>query len=537
MWQQIVVIFWAQFRITRNHLPRTSAGSIVLSLLSLLWYGLYIGLAGIAAVRLSTLPISDLRNLVPIGLLGVFLFWQIFPLFTLSSGWSLQLNKIRAYPVRGSALFGIELLLRLTSAPEMIIVLGGAFAGLIRHPLIPLWAPFLLLLYIPFNLLLQLAVRDMVLFAFQRNRFRELFAVVVICLAILPQFLIRTPVGHRMQPYLFAAAKGSITPWHAVSSLSLGFLSTLDILVVAIWIWAAYQFARWQFQRGLRAEDGLRPASTDTRRSRAGKPLPTRLIEWPGQFFRDPLGALLQKELQSLLRMPRFRVLFGMACVFSVLVFFPLNLHSSPDGPGFLRNNFLPIVNLYGLLLLSDVLLLNIFGLDRQAAQIYFVVPIPLRVAVRAKNAVAVIFIAMQTGAVLLMATVFRVYVSTLGIATGIAASAVVTVYLIAVGNFTSVTMARPIDPAQTFRKQAGGKMQLWLLACGVGMYALVGFAFLAQWALRSDAALLGILLLEFVIGLIVYKIATDSAIEHGMRDREQLVETLSRGVSPISAS
>ena len=276
MRQQILAIFWAQFRITRNHLPRTSAGSIALSLLTLLWYGLYIGLAIVAAIQLPRMPISGLRNLLPIGLLGVFLFWQIFPLFTLSSGWSLQLNKIRPYPVRDSALFGIEVLLRLTSAPEMILVLGGAFVGLIRHPLIPLWAPFLLFLYIPFNLLLQLAVRDMVLFAFQRNRFRELFAVVVICLAILPQFLVRTPMGHRLRPYFFATAQGRLTPWHAVSALSLGSLSLLSIAVVAIWIWAAYGFARWQFQRGLRADDSFRPAGGETSPSRAGKPLRTR---------------------------------------------------------------------------------------------------------------------------------------------------------------------------------------------------------------------------------------------------------------------
>ena len=182
--------------------------------------------------------------------------------------------------------------------------------------------------------------------------------------------------------------------------------------------------------------------------------------------------------------MPRFRVLFGMACVFSVVVFFPIDFQqASRHGNGFIRHNFLPIVNLYGLLLLSDVLLLNIFGMDRRAAQIYFVVPVPLRAAVRAKNATAIIFIAMQTGAVLLLAMVFRVYVSPLSIATGLAASAIVTVYLIAVGNLTSVKMARPVDPAQTFKKQAGAKMQLWLLACGVGMYMLVGFAFLAQWA------------------------------------------------------
>ena len=78
--------------------------------------------------------------------------------------------------------------------------------------------------------------------------------------------------------------------------------------------------------------------------------------------------------------------------------------------------------------------------------------------------------------------------------------------------------------------------MQLWLIGCSLGTYLLVGFAFLAQWAFRSDAALLGILLLEFVIGVIVYKIATDSALSHGLDNREQLVDALSKGASPISA-
>src|SRR5947209_4480354 len=152
MWQQIRAIVWAQFRITRNHLPRTTVASVALSLASLLWYGLYVWLAIFLAVRIPAVPVSDLRNLLPLGLLSAFLFWQIFPLFTMSSGWSLQLNKIRAYPVLDSALFGIEVLLRVTSAPEMIILLGGATVGLLRHPSIPVWAPVCLPLFIPFNL-------------------------------------------------------------------------------------------------------------------------------------------------------------------------------------------------------------------------------------------------------------------------------------------------------------------------------------------------------------------------------------------------
>ena len=45
MFEQIRAIAWAQFRTTRNHLPRTNVGSILLGLLSLLWYGLYVALA------------------------------------------------------------------------------------------------------------------------------------------------------------------------------------------------------------------------------------------------------------------------------------------------------------------------------------------------------------------------------------------------------------------------------------------------------------------------------------------------------------
>ena len=76
--------------------------------------------------------------------------------------------------------------------------------------------------------------------------------------------------------------------------------------------------------------------------------------------------------------------------------------------------------------------------------------------------------------------------------------------------------------------------MQFWFLLASIGMFLLVGFAFLARWAVQSDWALLGVLLVEFLVGLIVYRVATQSAIERGLRDREQLIEALSRGTSPV---
>jgi ABC-2 type transport system permease protein len=79
--------------------------------------------------------------------------------------------------------------------------------------------------------------------------------------------------------------------------------------------------------------------------------------------------------------------------------------------------------------------------------------------------------------------------------------------------------------------------VQLWILLCTIGMGVLVGFAYLARWAFDSDWALLGVLLFEFAVGGVVYKVALDSAVERGMRDRERMIDALSKISSPVGGS
>ncbi|HJY08662.1 MAG TPA: hypothetical protein VJ323_20250, partial [Bryobacteraceae bacterium] len=145
--EQIRAILWAQFRTIRNYLPRTGWGTILTALLSAMWYGVFVSIAVSIGLAIPDVPVATLELLFPIGLLAVLLFWQIFPVMTLSSGWSLELSKLLVYPIRQGALFGVEVLLRLTTAPEMIIVLLGALVGLAMRPTIPVAAPFWLLLY------------------------------------------------------------------------------------------------------------------------------------------------------------------------------------------------------------------------------------------------------------------------------------------------------------------------------------------------------------------------------------------------------
>ena len=538
MGQQVLTIAWAQFRTMRNHLPRTTVGAVLVWLLSLLWYGMFAALAVFLAIELRRIPVAELRQWLAVCLLGVFGFWQLVPLFTLSSGWSLQLNKLQIYPVSTSSLFGIEVLLRITSAPEMVVVLAGAFIGLLRHPSVPLMAPLALLLFIPLNLFLSLAVRELILHSFQRNRFRELFAVLLISVAVVPQLLFRTEAGrHKVTPYFFALARSRYAPWHNVAALSLGWFTALDVLLIVVWIGAAYMLARRQFQKSLLQEDTMR-AGAPAVVGQAGVPerrFSTVLMDLPSRLFSDPFAALLQKEFQSLLRMPRFRVTFGMACVFSVVIFLPVVLNSLTGGhDSFIGENFLAIVTLYGLLMMSDSLLLNVFGFDRRATQIYFVTPISFQTVLKAKNLTAICFIVIQSAVVLLVASLIRISINALNIVDAVASAAVVGLFFLCVGNLTSIAMARPIDPTQTFKKQAGGKMQLWLLLCSLGMFLLIGFAFLARWVVQNNWALLGVLLVELLIGLIAYRIATQSAVERANREREQIIEALSKGPSPV---
>ena len=247
------------------------------------------------------------------------------------------------------------------------------------------------------------------------------------------------------------------------------------------------------------------------------------------------MAALLEKELRSLARMPRFRVIFGMACVFSVVIFVPIAFNELARGKGsFLSRNFLSVATLYGLLLSSDSLLLNIFGFDRRATQIYFVAPVPLRAVIQAKNLTACLFIALQSLVVLCVAALIHISFTSFKIADALASAGVVALYFLCIGNLTSISMARPIDPTQTLKKQAGGKTQFWFLLCSLGMSTLVGFALLARWAFASEWALLAVLAFEGVVGFIAYHLAIQSAVHNASERREQLIDALSKGASPI---
>lgn len=526
---QLLAIIWAQFRITRNHFPRTSFGTLLSWCVSGLWYLMFVVIAMLTARALQHVPAEYLDLALSSGLFAIFVYMQVVPLVTMSTGWSLEIDKLEAFPLRTNTLFLVEVVLRFTSAPEMLLLLCGAFAGLLlRTDIFPL-APFFLLLYIPFSLLLQLAIRDFILHSFRRNRFREVLTVLLLAVALLPQLLIRERTIHLLKPYAMRIANGAAAPWHQIAVLSLGKGSFYAFAAVLGWNLVAGFLARRQFMKSLRRENAFRsaPLFSKTRRT-------SDIISLLTGHLSDPFAALVEKELRTLVRMPRIRVVFGMACVFSTLVFLPLALDASEKS--FIAQNSLPVTSLYGLLLLSDALLLNIFGFDHTAAQLYFATPPAISLVIRAKNLAAILLVALQSLAVPLLAMLFHMPVSGVSLLAGLLSSAAVTVFLLSAGNMLSVYMPRPIDPQSAFRKQGGTRVQLWLLLCTVGMFLLIGFAFFARWATDQEWVLPAILSFELLVGLLIYRISLESTLEHMRLTQERILADLSRSVSPLSS-
>ena len=225
---QVQAILWAQFRTVRNYLPRTSLGAALVWLLGAAWYGLFVAIATGLAASLPHIPLKIFRAALR-SCFFFLLFWQIFPLMTLSSGWSLDVRRLLVYPIRERTLFAIEVLLRITTAPETLIMLAGIIVGLMRHPRVPALSPLFLLLYLPFNLFLSLAIRETLLRFFQRRRFKELFAVFFLAIMLSPTLLANTSLGRRLAPVAFRLASSGGTPWFEISSLSLGRFSFLSI--------------------------------------------------------------------------------------------------------------------------------------------------------------------------------------------------------------------------------------------------------------------------------------------------------------------
>jgi ABC-2 type transport system permease protein len=533
---QAWAILWVQVRSTLNVYRKASVAWTTIA--GSLWYGLWLfGAYAAGSAMAEGENLTLISNALPGGLFLAFLYWQVMPLMMAATGASLDLRKLLAYPIPISQFFFIEVLLRATAAAEMVMITIAVGIGVLLNPGLPFWGALGAVVFIAFNLALAVGIRDVVGRLLAHKHVREIAFFFLILLVALPQIALRN-LGPGDPRGRFSRFSASTTwqgwPWTAAAQFMQGHNTLRSAAVLLAWSVGAYLFARWQFGRTLKFDAQAAEAGGSKPRTRSN--LMEYFYRLPNLVFRDPLGALIEKEIRFLTRSPRFRLVFLMGFTFGLMIWLPLAFGGSGGAQSVLGGNYLTAVSVYSILLLSEVSFWNSFGFDRIAAQVYFLAPVRFSQVLIAKNITAMFFISVEIAVVSTICALLRMPVSVQALVEAYSVGLVVSVLLLSAGNILSVRQARGVDPSKSFRSGAAGRVQAVLLLIYPVAFTPVALAYLARYAFDSQLAFFAVLAFDLTIGLVFYKIALESAVSTAEQTREEMISRLSQGAGPIAA-
>jgi ABC-2 type transport system permease protein len=482
--------------------------------------------------------LASLRRDLPIGFLGVTVYWQFMPMLSASMGMGLDLRKLRIYPAVHRELFLVEVLLCFTTAVEMLLVIAGGVAGLLANQEAGGWAaaPRILvpaLLLILFNALLASGTRSLLGRLLARRKIREVVILVTTCLWMLPRILVQYRIHPKWLGPVEQALRGPKFPWSAAAAAALGDFT--PFLTLALWLLAALWFGRSQFERNLRYDAVAAQAMVVRKDASRRRGVGEAFFAFPRLLWRDPLAAIVEKELRSLVRTPRFRMVFVMGFTFGILVWLPVVLGGNGARTGG-SSYFLVFVCIYALTMLGQVTYWNCFGFDRSATLFYFAAPQPISQVLIGKNIAAMVFVYLDVTILSAVVGTFHLTAGWGQVAETLMVVGICAVYLLGLGNMASVNYPRPLNPENVSRGGSSGRSQGLLLLFYPVALMPVFLAYLARWALKSELAFLAVLAIAAVIGCVVYWIGLDSAVIAARAKREQLFLALTQGEGPIAS-
>jgi ABC-2 type transport system permease protein len=537
----IAAIVRAQFLSMRSFRLGSSRRNALVSIITgLVWYGFWTVIA-VAAFQYTSgeVPPEVIRLRLPLGFLLVMVYWQLAPMISASLGASLDLKKLLVYPVPRHKLFLVEVLLRVANAAEMLMVLAGGLAGLLWNQAFGGWAlapqvAACLVLFTTMNLLLSAGLRSLLERLLARKRIREVLVLVLVLTTALPRVLLIRNVRMHNAERWFSATENPIWPWTAASHLITGPHELFALVTIMAWSVVALAFGSWQFGRSLRF-DAQAAEATDVRdTSMPEKSWSDRAFRLPGFFLPDPVAAMVEKELRSLTRTPRFRLVFIMGFSFGILVWLPLVIGRQSAADSTLAKNFLVLVSVYALTLLGQVSYWNAFGFDRSAAQVYFSLPVKISTALVGKNIAAAMFIFLEMSAVTAACLILRMQISGVKIIESYVVMAIAALYMLGIGNLSSVHYPRAMNPERVSQGGAASRWQALVFIFYPLALLPIFLAYVARVVFSSETAFLIVLAFAAVLGGVIYRIAMDSAVEAAARRKEQILAELSRTEGPV---
>jgi ABC-2 type transport system permease protein len=532
----IAAILQAHFRSLRF-----GRGVVLTAVARVIWYGLWTIAACGAGLWASVASAPDLGRTFSPFLMGIFVYWQLIPLLSASMGAALDLRKLLAYPIPHRKLFLVELLLRFTSGIEMVLLLTGGAAGMLSNPALRGSAAVrllaALLIFIAFNVFLASGLRSLLERWLSRRHIRELVAFLMAMVGVVPRFFLQTGIRPKWLMPAIAAMQAVGLPWTAAAHAGFTHLASQSTTVAGIslagWTLLAAWFGRRQFERSLRYDPQAAQATPVAAQSIGAQSLAERLFRLPALLWRDPLAGMVEKELRSLVRTPRFRMVFVMGFTFGLMLWLPMILGRG-NHPTATRY-FLTIVCVYSLTLLGGVTYWNCFGFDRSAAAFYFTAPLPIAQVLVAKNIVALIFIYLEVAMLSGILVVLRMGVGGAQIVETVVVMGICALYMLALGNVSSVHYPRALHPERVSQGGGGGLQGFLFLLYPLALIP-VFLAYLARFAFSSQAAFALVLGLAAAIGAVLYKIGLDSAVSAAATRREHLLGELSKGGGPLVA-
>ena len=526
-------ILRAQILSLRLRVGTRRAGAIFAIVGSLIFYAFWTIIAlGIAAYLSDPELTGTFLPALSTGLFFAMAYWQLAPVITAGFGASLDLRKLQVYPIPHRKLFVVEILLRLTTCAEMLVLLTGAATGLMRNPVYtPLGKSCVVLAAILFaatNILLSAGTRSWIENLFRRSRLKEAGMLLLVALLLLPRLLLAFNVGKGA--LLRLAPSQIVSPWGAAAHLMLGENIAASLSFSGLWLALAVWFGRRQFERSFRADfaHAAAPRTPDTRPP-GFKELLYRL---PSRFLRDPLAALVEKELRTLFRIPRFRMVYAMSSFFGIMLYLP-SLRNPHNLPSLWTQNSVTFMSLYGLLMLGPISYWNSFGFDRSAVQGYFSWPIRFRDALVAKNIAVALLLLPQITLIALVSRAIRLPVTAGECAEAVTVIFIAALYWFSMGNILSVRLPRAMDPDKM--NQMSGKLQALSIWMAPFLLLPIVLAYWARAVFDNELVFAGILLIAAVVGKVFYDVGLDSAVNAAKTRREAMLVELSRSDGPLS--
>jgi ABC-2 type transport system permease protein len=530
----IFAILRAQLLSMRLRLGMRRGGAIFSAITGLLFYGFWALLAfGILLYFADPANAPNFITTLSSGLLFVMLYWQLAPVISAGFGASLELRKLLIYPIPHGKLFTVEVLLRLTNCAEMPILVAGAVAGLLRNPLYGVPAKmcvlFGALIFAATNILLSAGIRHLMERLFLRTRLREAMMLLLVGVAFLPQMLFFFNV--RKAALLRLAPVQVLWPWASIAHVMLRDNLALSAILSLLYLGLAWCFGRWQFERSIRYDDG-RPVAPAILSPVGPTSWTERLFRSPSRLLPDPIAALVEKELRTFARIPRFRMVYAMSCIFGMVLYLPV-LRNPSASPSFFTQNALPIMALYGLMMLGPISYWNAFGFDRFAAEGYFSWPIRFRDVLIAKNITVAFLLVPQIVLIALVGKAAHLPTSFWKFLEAMVVMLIASLYWFSMGNICSVRMPRPMDPQKM--NQMANKMQALSIWTAPLLLLPIGLAYWARAVFQNEIVFSGVLLIAAIVGAIFYRVGLDSAVDTALHSRESMLMQLSRSDGPLS--